>query len=78
MDGPSQMQQADFRGVGRHSAFPRGVSFQVLMLSAQLGKTQYFYFQPCGIQEKVACAERGAFFTCFSFCHCQEVGNAVS
>lgn len=66
-----------FRGVGRYGAFPCGMSLQVLLLPAQLGKTQYFYFQPCGIQEKVTCTERGAFFRCFSLCDCQEVGNVL-
>lgn len=73
------MQQAgtsDLRGVG--GAFPRGVSLQVLVLCAQLGKTQCFYFQPHGIWEKVACAERGAFFTCFSLCDCQEVEDVLA
>lgn len=73
----SRLAMADSRGVGGYGAFPHGMSLQVLVLPAHLGKTQYFYFRTCSIQEKVACAERGAFFTCFSLCDCQEIGNAL-
>lgn len=50
MDDPSQMQQSDFRGAGSHGAFPLIVSLQVLVSSAQLGKAEYFYFQPLAIE----------------------------
>lgn len=46
MDDPSQMQQSRFRGAGSHGAFLLIVSLQVLVVSVQLGKTEYFNFQP--------------------------------
>lgn len=63
--GGSRLATSDFNSVGRYGAFPCAMLLQVLLLPAQPGKTQYFYFQPCGIQETLARAARGAFFTRF-------------
>lgn len=64
--GCSRLATSDLSSVGRYGAFPCVMLLQVLLLPAQLSKTQYFYFQACGIQEKLACAARGAFLTRFS------------
>lgn len=64
--GCSRLATSDFSSVGRCGAFPCVVLLQVLLLPAQLGKTQYFYFQACGIQKKLACVARGAYLTRFS------------
>lgn len=55
MDDPSQMQQSGFRCAGSRGAFPLVVSLQVLVFSAHLGKTEYFYFQPRAIEERGIC-----------------------
>lgn len=55
LDDPSQMQQSGFRCAGSRGAFPLVVSLQVLVFSAHLGKTEYFYFQPRAIEERGIC-----------------------